>query len=111
MLSQLAALGLALASLGLSLVAVLGPLPAELIGNPLAPKDLVPTLATFGAGALLAAALARRPLFDRTVADAPARGGPGLWFERGDRLVREWPAAMLALLSIAAASGWLLVRA
>ena len=111
MLSQLAALGLALASLALSLAAAIGPLPAELITNPLAPKELGTTLVTFAVGALLAAALARRPLFDRAPSGAPARGGPGVWFERGDRQVREWPTAMLALLLVAAASGWLLVRA
>jgi hypothetical protein len=111
MLSQCAALGLALASLALSLAAVIGPLPAELLGKALSIEELGTMLATFAAGALLAATLARRPLLDRSAADAPARGGPGLWLERGDRLVREWPAAMLALLSIAAASGWLLVRA
>jgi hypothetical protein len=33
-----------------------------------------------------------------------------VWFEHGDRLVRQWPVAMLALLLLAAASGWLLVR-
>ena len=63
MLSQIAALGLALASLALSLTAVWGPLPAELISNPLSPKELGNTLAMFALGALLAAGLARRPLF------------------------------------------------
>jgi len=111
MLSQGAALGLALASLGLSLAAALGPLPAELLSKALSIEELGTMLATFAAGALLAAGLARRPLFDRGAAtDAPARGGPGVWFEHGDRLLRQWPAAMLALLSVAAASGWLLVR-
>jgi hypothetical protein len=111
MLSQCAALGLSLASLALSLVAIIGPLPAELIGNPLAPKELLPTLALFAVGAVLAATLARRPLF------APAagpRGGIaliGVAFEQGDRFVRRWPSAMLALLLIAGASGWLLARA
>lgn len=111
LLSQWAALGLALASLLLSLAAVVGPLPAELIANPLAPKELGKTLVLFAAGALLAAGLAREPLF--TPGGAP-RGGVamlGLAFERGDHLVRRWPAAMLALLLIAGACGWLLVRA
>jgi formate hydrogenlyase subunit 3/multisubunit Na+/H+ antiporter MnhD subunit len=62
MLSQLAAPGLALASLGLSLVAVIGPLPAELIGNPLSTMEPGNTLAMFVLGALLAAGLARGPL-------------------------------------------------
>lgn len=110
MLSQSAALGLAVASLLLSLAAVVGPLPAELISNPFAPKELGKTLVLFAAGALLAAGLARRPLF--TPGGAP-RGGVallGLAFERGDHLVRRWPMAMLALLLIAGACGWLLVR-
>jgi hypothetical protein len=111
MLAQLAALGLTVASLLLSLAAAVGPLPSSLISNPLAPKDLVTTLAVLAGGALLAAGLSRRPLFGNgesgtrrmTVALALA-------FERGDHLVRRWPSAMLGLLLIAAASGFLLVR-
>jgi hypothetical protein len=111
MLSQCAALGLALASLALSLAAVWGPLPAGLIGNPLSAKELGNTLAMFALGALLAAGLARRPLL------APAagqRGGIarlGQAFEQGDRFVRRWPSAMLALLLISGAFGWLTARA
>ena len=111
MLSQIAALVLALASLGLSLTAVWGPLPAELISNPLSPKELGNTLAMFGLGALLAAGLARRPLFG--AADNGPRGGIallGMAFEQGDRFVRRWPSAMLALLLIAGGCGWLLTR-
>ena len=108
-LSQWAAFSLALASLALSLVSVLGPLPASLISNPLSPKELGTTLATFAVGALLAAGLARRPLFNATA--ATPRGGLGLVFEQGDRFVRRWPSAMLALLLIAGACGWLLTRA
>ena len=107
-LSQWAALGLAVASLLLSLIAALGPLPSSLISNPLSPKELGTTLAIFAAGALLAAGLARRPLLG-DAATAP-RGGLGLVFERGDQFVRRWPSAMLALLLIAGASGWLLAR-
>jgi NADH:ubiquinone oxidoreductase subunit 5 (subunit L)/multisubunit Na+/H+ antiporter MnhA subunit len=110
MLSQWAALGLALASLALSAVALLGPLPAALISNPLSPKDLGTTLATFAAGALLAAGLARRPLFAPTAAPRAGVARLGLAFERGDHFVRRWPSAMLALLLIAGAAGWLLVR-
>jgi len=110
MLSQCAALGLAVASLGLSLVAALGPLPAELISNPLSPKELGNTLAVFAAGALLAALMARSPLFG--AANAPPRNaGLGLVFEQGDRFIRRWPSAMLALLLIVGVSGWLLARA
>jgi formate hydrogenlyase subunit 3/multisubunit Na+/H+ antiporter MnhD subunit len=111
MLSQIAALVLALASLGLSLTAVWGPLSAELISNPLSPKELGNTLTMFVLGALLAAGLARRPLFG--AADNGPRGGIallGLAFEQGDRFVRRWPSAMLALLLIAGGCGWLLTR-
>lgn len=112
LLSQFAALGLALASLALSLAAAIGPLPGELLAKALSAEEWVAMLATFATGALLAAAIARRPLFGSAAAgETPPRAGVGLWFERGDRLVREWPAAMLALLAVAAASGWLLVRA
>jgi NADH:ubiquinone oxidoreductase subunit 5 (subunit L)/multisubunit Na+/H+ antiporter MnhA subunit len=110
MLSQCAALGLALASLALALAAVWGPLPAELIGNPLSAKELGNTLAMFVLGALLAAGLARRPLLGPGTG---ARGGVallGLAFENGDRFVRRWPSAMLALLLIAGAFGWLMTR-
>jgi hypothetical protein len=65
----------------------------------------------FALGALLAASLSRRPLF---APDAGPRGGIamlGVAFEQGDRFVRRWPSAMLALLLIAGASGWLLARA
>jgi len=108
-LSQWAALGLALLSLALSLIAVLGPLPLSLIKNPLSPAELGTTLAVFAVGALLAAGLARRPLFGGA---APrATQALGALFERGDALARRWPAAMLALLLIAGISGWLLARA
>jgi formate hydrogenlyase subunit 3/multisubunit Na+/H+ antiporter MnhD subunit len=111
MLSQLAALGLAVASLLLSLAAALGPLPSSLLSNPLSPKDLGTTLAVLLGGVLLAAALARRPLFGRGESAARrATVGLGLAFERGDYLVRGWPSAMLALLLVATASGFLLVR-
>jgi formate hydrogenlyase subunit 3/multisubunit Na+/H+ antiporter MnhD subunit len=112
MLSQLAALGLALASLLLALVAAVGPLPSSLLANPLSPKELGTTLAVLAGGAALAAALARRPLIG-SGAGAARRAGValGLAFERGDHFVRRWPSAMLALLLIAAACGTLLVRA
>jgi hypothetical protein len=44
---------------------------------------------------------------------AGPRGGVallGLAFEQGDRFVRRWPSAMLALLLVAGAFGWLLTR-
>jgi formate hydrogenlyase subunit 3/multisubunit Na+/H+ antiporter MnhD subunit len=110
MLSQLAALGLALASLLLSLAAVLGPLPSSLLSNPLSPKELGTTLAVLAGGTLLAAGLARRPLTGSGGSALRAMTvALGLAFERGDTLVRRWPSAMLALLVIAALFGWLLV--
>jgi len=110
MLSQLAALGLAVASLLLSLAAVLGPLPSSLLSNPLSPKELGTTLAVLAGGTLLAAGLARRPLTGSGGSALRAMTvALGLAFERGDTLVRRWPSAMLALLVIAALFGWLLV--
>jgi NADH:ubiquinone oxidoreductase subunit 5 (subunit L)/multisubunit Na+/H+ antiporter MnhA subunit len=111
MLSQLAALGLAVASLLLSLAAALGPLPSSLLANPLSPKELATTLAVLAGGALLAAGLARRPLAGGESATRRLTTGLGAALERGDYMVRRWPSAMLALLLIAAASGVLLVRA
>jgi formate hydrogenlyase subunit 3/multisubunit Na+/H+ antiporter MnhD subunit len=113
MLSQWAALGLAAASLLLSLAASLGPLPAELLAKAFSPQELGTMLLLFGGGALLAAALAPRPLF-RGADGAARRAGVahlGTVFEAGDRLVRHWTSAMLALLMVAIASGWLLARA
>ena len=111
LLSQFAALSLSLASLLLALAAVIGPLPASLISNPLAAKDLGTTLAVLAVGTLLAWGLARRPLFAsggalRAATQRLARG-----FENGDHFIRRWPSAMVAMLGIAAAFGWLLVRA
>jgi NADH:ubiquinone oxidoreductase subunit 5 (subunit L)/multisubunit Na+/H+ antiporter MnhA subunit len=110
-LSQWAALGLALASLGLALTAALGPLPASLISNPLSPKELGNTLTVLAVGTLLAWGLARRPLFDVAGALRGATQPLALGFERGDHFIRRWPAAMLAMLGIAATFGWLLARA
>ena len=112
LLSQWAALGLSLASLALALTAVLGPLPASLISNPLSPKELGNTLAVLAIGTLLAWGLARRPLSGagggalRAATQRLARG-----FEQGDHFIRRWPSAMVAMLGIAACFGWLLARA
>jgi len=111
MLSQLAALGLSLASLLLALTAVVGPLPASLISNPLSPKELGNTLMVLLVGTLLAWGLARRPLL--AAASGSLRGATQVLargFERGDHLIRRWPSAMVALLGIAAMFGWLLAR-
>ncbi|MCU0920154.1 MAG: hypothetical protein MUF08_06115, partial [Burkholderiaceae bacterium] len=110
-LSQWAALGLAVASLLLSLAAVVGPLPAELLAKAFSLEELGTMLVLFGVGALLAAALARRTLRGSSGAVHPGRGGLGSAVEAGDRLVRQWPAAMLALLLVAGACGLLLARA
>jgi formate hydrogenlyase subunit 3/multisubunit Na+/H+ antiporter MnhD subunit len=110
LLSQWAALGLTLASFALALAAVVGPLSADLLSKAFTAKEIGTMLATFAAGAVLAAALSRRPLLAPA---APPRGGIanlGAAFESGDRFVRRWPSAMLALLAIAGASLWLLAR-
>ena len=60
-LSEYAALALALCSLLLAFAA-LGPVPGNLISNPLAPKELGSTLLVVVGGALLALGLSRRPL-------------------------------------------------
>jgi formate hydrogenlyase subunit 3/multisubunit Na+/H+ antiporter MnhD subunit len=110
LLSQWAALGLAVASLLLSLAAVVGPLPAELLSKAFSLEELGTMLLLFGAGALLAAALARRPLLGNGGAVRPGLAALGAVFEAGDRLVRQWASAMLALLLVAGACGWLLAR-
>jgi formate hydrogenlyase subunit 3/multisubunit Na+/H+ antiporter MnhD subunit len=110
-LSQWAALTLAVASLLLSLAAVVGPLPAELLAKAFAPEELGTMGLLFAIGALLAAAFARRPLFGSSAAVRPGFAGLGTFFEAGDRLVRRWTSAMLALLLVAGACGWLLARA
>ncbi len=110
LLSQWAALGLTLASFALALAAVYGPLSDELLSKALSLKELGTMALTFAAGALLAAALSRKPLL---APQAAARGGVamlGAAFEGGDRFVRRWPSAMLALLLIAGGCVWLLVR-
>jgi multicomponent Na+:H+ antiporter subunit D len=112
MLSQWAALGLSLASLLLALAAVVGPLPASLISNPLLLKELGNTLAVLAVGTLLAMGLARSPLF--AARSGPLRAGVqslGRGFEQADHFIRRWPSAMLTLLGIAASFGWLLARA
>jgi formate hydrogenlyase subunit 3/multisubunit Na+/H+ antiporter MnhD subunit len=112
LLSQWAALGLAVASLLLSLVAVVGPLPGELLAKAFSLEELGTMGLLFAAGTLLAAAFARRPLLGSgSGAVRPGFAGLGTVFEAGDRLVRQWTSAMLALLLVAGACGWLLARA
>ena len=105
--SELAALALAIASLLLAFAA-LGPVPGELLSNPLAPKELATTLLVVIGGALLALALARRPLFARGDALRRSLAPLGLAFEQGDVYVRRWPSASLGVLMLAALFGWLL---
>jgi hypothetical protein len=50
-------------------------------------------------------------LLGRGGAVRPGFAGLGTVFEAGDRLVRQWASAMLALLLVAGACGWLLARA
>ena len=112
-LSEFAALALAVASLLLA-VAALGPLPSELVSNPLQPGEFGSMLLVFAGGALLALGFAK---------DSPVRpGGPdgalrratvvaGVAFERADMYLRRWPSAGIALLSLAALfTGLLLAR-
>lgn len=115
-LSEFAALGLALASLLLAFAA-LGPVPGDLVSNPLAPKELGPTLLVFLGGGLLALGLARRPLFGPprpggTGNDGPVRGATvvvGVGLEQADTFLRRWPSASIGLVALALLFGWLLV--
>lgn len=110
-LSQWAALGLAVASLLLSLAAVWGPLPPDLLAKAFSLEELAMLPVLFGAGALLVAALASSPLTGSSGGAArPGFAGLGTAFEAGDRLVRQWAPAMLALLLVAGTCGWLLAR-
>jgi NADH:ubiquinone oxidoreductase subunit 5 (subunit L)/multisubunit Na+/H+ antiporter MnhA subunit len=108
-LAEFAALGLALASLLLGLTALDPRLPSGLISNPLAPKELVPTLLVVAGGIVLALGLARRPPFGD--ADAawrrPVRAF-GTGFEVADNVLRRWPVAALLVVALAAAFGGLL---
>jgi formate hydrogenlyase subunit 3/multisubunit Na+/H+ antiporter MnhD subunit len=111
--SEFAALSLAVCSLLLALAA-LGPLPGDLVSNPLAPSELGSTLLTFAGGALLALGLARRSLLAPGRADAdagPLRRGMvalGTAIANADVLVRRWPSASVAMLAVTALFGWLL---
>jgi NADH:ubiquinone oxidoreductase subunit 5 (subunit L)/multisubunit Na+/H+ antiporter MnhA subunit len=107
--AELAALGLALVSLLLGLVAVGPRIPDGLVSSPFALKELGPTLLVIAGGVLLALGLARRPLFGRADAGWRVPGRAiGRSFERIDSLLRRWPVATLSLLGIAAAFAGLL---
>ncbi len=112
---QLAALGLALASLLLAFAA-LGPVSPELVSNPLAPKELASTLCVVLGGVLLALGLARGSLFNPDAgADSGgllrrAAGAAGVAFERLDEFARRWTSASVLLLALAGLFAWLMVR-
>ncbi len=101
---EAAALALALCSLALALAAVVGPVPAELLGNPLAPKELGWTLVTLAGGSLLALMLARQPpalaAGMRALVLPPRRAmlAIGGILERVDGVLRQWAVAGLSLL-------------
>jgi formate hydrogenlyase subunit 3/multisubunit Na+/H+ antiporter MnhD subunit len=113
---QLAALGLALASFGLAFAA-LGPLPAHLLSNPLAPKELLTTLCVVAGGTLLALGLARSPLFRSESGAVSAgtlrrfTGALGAAVEHLDEFCRRWTTATVLLLGLAGAFAWLMIRA
>jgi len=114
-LSEIAALVLSTSSLLLALAA-LGPVPGELVANPLAPKELGTLLAVVLGGALLALGLSRRSLFGVRAA-TEANGGSlrrsavsvGKAFELADQLIRRWQFASISLLVMVALVGGLLV--
>ena len=110
-LSEYAALALALCSLLLAFAA-LGPVPGDLISNPLAPKELGSTLLVVLGGALLAFGLSRRPLLGSAATDGPLRRvtlAAGAGFENADAFLRRWASAGLSLLLLAALFGWLML--
>ena len=106
-MGEAAALALALCSLLLSLAA-LGPLPGNLISNPLAPAELLSSALIVGGGALLALGMCRdlpRSAFLAAIAGAapPIRRvmiGAGEVFVRIDHGLRQWPVAGLSLLTL-----------
>ncbi len=103
-IQELAALSLALCSLALALAAVVGPVPGELLGNPLAPKEIAWTLITVAGGSALALTLARH--LPRLPAGFLAAASPvrrmmlsiGGGLERIDLGLRQWSVAGLSLL-------------
>jgi formate hydrogenlyase subunit 3/multisubunit Na+/H+ antiporter MnhD subunit len=111
-LSEYAALALALCSMLLAFAA-LGPVPGNLVSNPLLPKELWPTLLVVLGGTLLALGLSRGLLFGSTAHDGPMRRASvaaGKGFEQADAFLRRWPSAGLALLVLVALFGWLMLR-
>jgi NADH:ubiquinone oxidoreductase subunit 5 (subunit L)/multisubunit Na+/H+ antiporter MnhA subunit len=109
-LGELAALGLALASLLLA-CAALGPVPARLVANPLAPMELLTVALTLLGGTLLALTMASAGMRQRPADEARLhrdRATPGSGLERIDTVLRRWPVASLSLLMLAVAFAALL---
>ncbi|HSN70309.1 MAG TPA: hypothetical protein VLT59_02320, partial [Steroidobacteraceae bacterium] len=110
-LSEFAALALAVSSLLLA-IAALGPLPADLISNPLKPAELGSTLLAFAGGALLALGLSRQSLLRPGGPSGAVRRtavAAGVAFEHTDAYLRRWSSAGIALLSLAALFAGLLL--
>ena len=107
-LQEVAALALALCSLLLAF-AVMGPVPAGLLSNPLSPKELGSTLVTIVGGSVLALCLARYlpslPAIDALIGFAsPVRRATlavGAMVERADGALRQWSVAGISLLVLA----------
>jgi formate hydrogenlyase subunit 3/multisubunit Na+/H+ antiporter MnhD subunit len=116
--AQAAALALAFCSLLLA-CAAFGPLPRDLLKNPLAVAELLPVLLTVLGGGALAWGFGFRPPHEpsggATSADAGALRratlAVGVAFERADDVLRRWPAASIALLLVAALFGWTFIAA
>jgi NADH:ubiquinone oxidoreductase subunit 5 (subunit L)/multisubunit Na+/H+ antiporter MnhA subunit len=105
--SEYAALTLAIVSLLLA-VTTLGPVPAELLSNALAPKELLTALLVLAGGMLLMKGLAPGPLRDSGGPLRRAMLSVGVAFEQGDLLLRRWTVASISLLALAALFGVLL---
>jgi formate hydrogenlyase subunit 3/multisubunit Na+/H+ antiporter MnhD subunit len=104
---EAAALALALCSLGLALAAVVGPVPGELLGNPLSPKELAATLLTVAGGSAVALAFAlyvpELPAGVLAIVSPVRRAMlvTGGILERIDAALRRWVVAGLSLLLLA----------
>lgn len=112
-LSEAAALSLAICSLLLALAA-LGPVPGDLISNPLAPKELLSTFAIVVGGGLLAYGMSQRSLSVAANADdgyvRRIMGPVGAIFERLDEFARRWTSASILLLVLAGLFAWLMIQ-
>jgi len=114
--SEYVTLALALGSLLLACAAY-GPLPPDLLANPLAPRELGTALLIAGGGALLALGFSPWPLAGsvQSIAAASNAGAlrratlvAGAALERAEHFVRGWIAACFSLLTLTALFGALL---